>query len=60
MSSKDRGLRSRRQQRQNYCFLNQPGKYLFINIPKNASTSIRTSIILDEYKPYDSLEKPDL
>jgi hypothetical protein len=40
------------------CFVNRARKYLFISIAKNASTSIRESIVFDRggRKSYDSLE----
>ena len=50
------GQTSRKNFKHTRCFCNRSGKYLFINISKNASTSIRKSIIFDGYEPYDSLE----
>jgi len=40
-----------------YCYVNQERKYLFVDIPKNASTSIKKSVVFDEYIQYDSLER---
>lgn len=34
------------------CFVNHSAGYLYINISKNASTSLRSSILFEEYAPY--------
>jgi len=38
------------------CFVNHSEKYLYINVPKNASTSLRSTILFEEFAPYKSFE----
>jgi len=42
-----------------YCFLKKGCGVMFINTPKNASTSIRNSLGFDQYQIYDKLTNPD-
>ena len=41
------------------CQHNADGKYLFINISKNASTSLRNSIVFNGYSPYKDIINRD-
>lgn len=41
------------------CQINHKDKYIFINVSKNASTSIRNTIIFDIFTDYNTIENPD-
>jgi len=58
-SDNDPGLNNKKDFKMIKCFPNRLQKYLYINVSKNASTSIRKSIIFDGYEPYNSLESVD-
>lgn len=41
------------------CYINHTNKYILINIPKNASTSLRNTIEFDIFTDYKTIENPD-
>lgn len=41
------------------CQINHENKYVFINVSKNASTSIRNTIIFDIFTDYNTIKNPD-
>lgn len=41
------------------CQINHKDKYVFINVSKNASTSIRNTIVFDIFTNYNTIENPD-
>lgn len=42
------------------CLINRKKQYVFINVPKNASTSIRNTVQFDEFINFNTIKNPDM